>query len=78
MDSITVVVGIVQLIIAASFAVIARYIGFPVFGKVTRDVDVQKEPARGNVAFGIIVAAIFIAIGIMVQSGITEITAVPG
>jgi len=43
--------------------VIARYIGFPVFGKVTRDVDEQKEPARGNAAFGIIVAAIFIAIG---------------
>ncbi|MDD4483967.1 MAG: DUF350 domain-containing protein [Methanoregula sp.] len=42
---------------------IARYIGFPVFGKVTRDVDEQKEPARGNAAFGIIVAAIFIAIG---------------
>ncbi len=74
MNSITVVVGIVQLIIAVLFAVIALYIGFSVFGKVTRDVDEQKELAKGNVAFGIIVAAIFIAIGIMVQSGVAGIS----
>jgi uncharacterized membrane protein YjfL (UPF0719 family) len=74
MNSITVVVGIVQLIIAVIFAVVALYIGFSVFGKVTRDVDEQKELAKGNVAFGIIVAAIFIAIGIMVQSGIAGIS----
>ena len=46
MNSITVVVGIVQLIIAVLFAVIALYIGFSVFGKVTRDVDEQKELAK--------------------------------
>jgi Domain of Unknown Function (DUF350). len=74
MNSITVVVGIVQLIIAVIFAVVALYIGFSVFGKVTRDVDEQKELAKGNVAFGIIVAAIFIAIGIMVQSGVAGIS----
>jgi len=74
MNSITVVVGIVQLIIAVIFAVVALYIGFSVFGKITRDVDEQKELAKGNVAFGIIVAAIFIAIGIMVQSGVAGIS----
>jgi len=74
MNSVTVVVGIAQLIIAVLFAVIALYIGFSVFGKVTRDVDEQKELAKGNVAFGIIVAAIFIAIGIMVQSGVAGIS----
>lgn len=74
MNLITVVVGIVQLIIAVLFAVIALYIGFSVFGKITRDVDEQKELAKGNVAFGIIVAAIFIAIGIMVQSGVAGIS----
>ena len=72
MDLLTVAVGIIQLIIAVIFAVIALYIGFSVFGKVTRDVDEQKELAKGNVAFGIIVAAIFVAIGIVVQSGIAR------
>jgi len=74
MNSITVVVGIVQLVIAVIFAVLALYIGFSVFGKVTKDVDEQKELKKGNVAFGIIVAAIFIAIGIMVQSGVAGIS----
>lgn len=70
----TVVIGIVQLVIAIISAVVALYIGFSVFGRVTRDVDAQKELARGNIAFGIIVAAIFIAIGIVVQSGISGIS----
>ena len=74
MNSITIVVGIVQLLIAIVFAVIALYIGFSVFGKVTRDVDEQQELKKGNVAFGIIVAAIFVAIGIMVQSGVSGIS----
>ena len=74
MNLLTVVVGIIQLIIAVIFAVVALYIGFFVFGKVTRDVDEQKELVKGNVAFGIVVAAIFVAIGVVVQSGISGIS----
>jgi len=74
MDTLTVVVGLVQLVIAVIFAVIALYLGFSVFGKVTRDVDEQKELAKGNTAFGIIVVAIFVAIGIVIQSGVTGIS----
>jgi len=73
MDLLTAVVGIIQLIIAVIFAVVALYIGFAIFSKVTREVDEQKELAKGNVAFGIIVIAIFVAIGIVVQSGVTGI-----
>ncbi len=68
------IVGIVQLIIAVILAVVALYIGFSVFGKITKDVDEQKELAKGNVAFGIIVAAIFIAIAVVVQSGVAGIS----
>jgi uncharacterized membrane protein YjfL (UPF0719 family) len=74
MDLLTVAVGIIQLIIAVIFAVIALYIGFSIFGKITGDVDEQKELAKGNVAFGIVVAAIFVAIGIVVQSGVAGIS----
>ena len=74
MNLLTVGVGIIQLIIAVIFAVIALYIGFYVFGKVTKEVEEQKELAKGNVAFGIVVAAIFVAIGIVVQSGVTGIS----
>jgi uncharacterized membrane protein YjfL (UPF0719 family) len=74
MDLLTVAVGLIQLIIAVIFAVVALYIGFSVFGRITKDVDEQKELAKGNVAFGIIVAAVFIAIGIVVQSGVAGIS----
>jgi uncharacterized membrane protein YjfL (UPF0719 family) len=67
-------VGIIQLIIAVILAVVALYIGFSVFGKITKDVDEQKELAKGNVAFGIVVAAIFIAIAVVVQSGVAGIS----
>jgi uncharacterized membrane protein YjfL (UPF0719 family) len=68
------VVGIVQLIIAIVFAVVALYIGFSVFGKVTGKIDEQKELAKGNVAFGIVVASIFVAIALIVQSGVSGIS----
>jgi len=68
------VIGLVQLIIAIVFSVIALYIGFLVFGKITGDIDGQKELAKGNVAFGIVVAAIFVAIAVVVQSGVSGIS----
>jgi uncharacterized membrane protein YjfL (UPF0719 family) len=67
-------VGIIQLIIAVILAVVALYIGFSIFGKITKDVDEQKELAKGNVAFGIVVASIFVAIAVVVQSGVAGIS----
>ena len=67
----TAIVGIVQLIVAVILAAVALYIGFFVFGRITGDVDEQQELAKGNVAFGIVVAAIFVAIAVVIQSGIT-------
>ena len=64
---------LIQLIVAVILAVVALYIGFSVFGRITGDVDEQKELAKGNVAFGIVVAAVFVAIAVVVQSGITGI-----
>ena len=69
----TAVVGLIQLIVAVILAAVALYIGFSVFGRITGDIDEQQELAKGNVAFGIVVAAIFVAIAVVVQSGITGI-----
>ena len=64
------VVGLVQLIIAIIFAVVALYIGFSTLGKITKNIDEEKELAKGNTAVGIIVASVFIAIALVVQSGV--------
>jgi uncharacterized membrane protein YjfL (UPF0719 family) len=64
------VVGLIQLIIAIIFAVIALYIGFSTLGKITKGMDEEKELAKGNTAVGILVASVFIAIALVVQSGV--------
>ncbi len=74
MDPINAVVGIIQLVIAIILAVVALYIGFSVFGRITKGIDEQKELAKGNTAIGIIVASVFLAIGIVVQSGIAGLS----
>jgi len=68
-------VGIVQLIVAIIFAVVALYIAFAVLGKVTKGIDEEKELAKGNVAVGIIVAAVFVAIALVVESGVSGLSA---
>src|SRR3990172_323410 len=68
------VVGIIQLVIAIILAVAALYIGFSVLGKITKGIEEEKEIARGNAAIGILVASVFIAIGIVVQSGVAGIS----
>lgn len=68
-------VGILQLVVAIIFAVLALYIGFAVLGKITKDIDEEKELAKGNTAVGIIVAAVFVAIAIVVESGVKGVSA---
>lgn len=70
MPLINVVVGLVQLVIAIIFAVIALYVGFSTLNKITKGLDEEKELAKGNAAVGIIVASVFIAIALVVQSGV--------
>jgi uncharacterized membrane protein YjfL (UPF0719 family) len=68
------IVGIVQLLIAIVLAVVALYIGFSVLSKINKGLDEEKELAKGNVAVGIIVAAVFFAIAIVVQSGVSGVS----
>ena len=68
------VFGIIQLVIAIAFAVVALYIGFWVLGKITKGIDEEKELAKGNAAVGILVASVFIAIALVVQSGVSGLS----
>jgi uncharacterized membrane protein YjfL (UPF0719 family) len=68
------IVGLVQLIIAIIFSVIALYIGFITLAKITKNIDQEKELTKGNPAVGIIVAAVFVAIALVVQSGVSGLS----
>jgi Domain of Unknown Function (DUF350). len=74
MDAVTAFIGIIQLIIAILFAVVALYIGFSVFGRITKGIDEEKEIQKGNVAIGILMASVFIGIAIVVQSGVAGLS----
>jgi uncharacterized membrane protein YjfL (UPF0719 family) len=69
-----VVVGLIQLIVSIIFAVLALYIGFAVLIKINKNMDEEKELNRGNVAVGIIIAAVFVAIALVVQSGVSGLS----
>ncbi len=69
-----VVVGLIQLVISIIFAVLALYIAFAVLGKITKGVNEETELAKGNAAAGIIVASVFVAIALVVQSGVSGIS----
>ena len=69
-----VVMGLIQLVIAILFSVIALYIGFIVLGWITKDIDERKELVKGNVAVGILVASVFVAIALVVQSGVSGLS----
>jgi uncharacterized membrane protein YjfL (UPF0719 family) len=64
-------VGLVQLIISIVFAILALYIGFALHSKLTHTTDAETELLHGNIAVAIIVAAVFIAIAIVVESGVS-------
>jgi len=71
---INIIVGLIQLLISIIFAVLALYIGFAVLIKINKNIDGEKELAKGNVAVGIIVAAVFVAIALVVQSGVSGLS----
>ena len=73
MDIVTAFVGLIQLLIAILLAVVALYIGYSVFSKITKGIDEIQELKKGNVAVGIIIASIFFAIAIVIQSGVAGI-----
>ena len=68
------IVGLFQLLISIIFAVLALYIGFFVLSKITKVIDEEKELAQGNAAVGIVVAAVFVAIALVVQSGVSGLS----
>ncbi len=69
-----VIIGIIQLIIAIILAVVSLYIGFSILDRLTKGIDEEKEIAKGNTAVGILVASIFVSIGIVVQSGVSGVS----
>ncbi|MFA6224677.1 MAG: DUF350 domain-containing protein [Methanoregula sp.] len=66
-------VGLVQLVIAIVFAVMALYIGFALLNKMAPTIDAEKELSQGNIAVAIVVSAVVVASAVVVEFGVTGI-----
>jgi uncharacterized membrane protein YjfL (UPF0719 family) len=73
LDLLAIVWGFVQLIIALALAVAAQYAGLSVLDKLTKDIDEWMELKKGNVAVGLIMAAVVIAIAAVVSQGVASL-----
>jgi uncharacterized membrane protein YjfL (UPF0719 family) len=67
-------IGVVQLIVGLVLAIASIYIGLSMFGKFTKGIDEEEELKKGNVAVGILQAAIILSIANVVQSGVVGLT----
>lgn len=67
---VSVVAAIVQLIVGLVLAMGSVYIGLKLFDRLTKGVDEWKEILKGNVAVGILLAAVIFSVANVVQSGV--------
>lgn len=67
-------VGFIQLIIGLALAVFAIYLGINLLDKLTVGIEEMDELKKGNVAVGIMIAAVIISIAIVIQSGVMGMT----
>ena len=70
--------SVLQFIIGLILSVFSIYLGIRVLDKFTKNLDEWKEIKKGNVAVGILIAAVVLSVAVVVESGVTSIaTTVP-
>lgn len=72
---VSVLAAIVQLVVGLALAMGAVYIGLKMFDRLTKGIDEWDEIKKGNVAVGILLAAVIISIANVVQSGVGSLLA---
>jgi uncharacterized membrane protein YjfL (UPF0719 family) len=66
-------IAVFQLVISAGLAIIAIYITFLLFSKLTGDVDEFQEISRGNIAIALEMSGIAILTALLIDAGISGI-----
>lgn len=74
-DLLAITVGFIQLIVALALAMAMQYVALSVFGRLTKDLDEWSELKKGNIAVGITMAAIVIAVAAVVVRGVETLIA---
>jgi len=67
---VSIIIGVIRLIVAVLFAVIALYAGLSTFTRLTGGFDATGEIRKGNRAVGLLICAVFIGISLPVYAGV--------
>ncbi|MEM3060820.1 MAG: DUF350 domain-containing protein [Candidatus Bathyarchaeia archaeon] len=75
LDVVGIAIGFIQLVLALILAMVMQYIGLSVLGKLTKGIEEWAELKKGNIAIGIMMAAIVIAVSAIVARGVESLIA---
>jgi len=75
LNIIGIIIGFIQLVLALILAMVMQYVGISVLGKLTKGINEWAELKKGNVAIGITMAAIVIAVSTIVAKGVENLIA---
>ncbi|MBI4307420.1 MAG: DUF350 domain-containing protein [Chloroflexi bacterium] len=75
---IAIIFGLIQLGAGVGFAVVSIYLAFNIWDKITTTIDEKAELARGNVAIGIVMAGVIIAVALVIREGVSGLASAIG
>ena len=68
------IASIIQLVVGIILAIAVIYLALNIFDKLTKGIDEFEEIRKGNVAVGLEMAGVIIAVALIIQSGVLDIT----
>jgi len=74
-ELVSIAAAVLQFVVGLALAMASVYIGLKMFDRLTKGVDEWQAIKNGNVAVGIVMAAVIISIATVVQSGVLQVTA---
>ena len=73
-----IIFGLIQLAAGVGFAVVSIFLAFNIWDRMTTRIDEKAELLRGNVAVGIVMAGVFIAVALVVREGVSGLASAIG
>lgn len=68
------IMALIQLVVGLVLSMGSVYIALKMFDKLTKGIDEWKEIQKGNVAVGIVMAAVILSIATVIKSGVWSLT----
>jgi uncharacterized membrane protein YjfL (UPF0719 family) len=67
-------VSVIQVLVSLGFAMLAVYAGIRIFDKFTKGIDEMAELKRGNIAIGVLLAAVILSYATVIAGGVGSLT----